>query len=272
MWTQKARVVATRLMAFAQRRPAGVAALALLFLSAFFLVFQSVDIAFSALAFDRETQRFMGHEPVLRRLRGLGLWAPKLIILALLISLVLKLMLPRLKSLIPPQISLFFLSTLILGPGVLVNGILKSYWGRPRPRQTDLFGGDLPFMPPWIWSDHCVRNCSFVSGEASSSFFLLVIAFVVPKAWRVVSLALLVPYVVLISYNRVLFGGHYLSDILIAWPLNFLIMLALYRYFIVSPPPALSAQKLEKGLEDFSVALHLKLTHFWAILRPSRLT
>lgn len=268
-----ARARAAFLMAYAQRRPAAIAALILVVMSAFFLLFQNVDIALSRLAFDPETQRFMAHEPVLQRLRALGLWVPKLIVAALVVSLLVKLLLPHLTSLIPPQVSLFFLSTLILGPGLLVNGILKAHSGRPRPRQTDLFGGDLPFMPPWSWSDHCARNCSFVSGEASSSFFVLAIVFVVPRAFRAFALCLLVPYVLAISYNRVLFGGHYVSDIVIAWPLNFLMMLAIYRYVIASPPPALSPHKLEQGLATFSAGLRQGLSSIVArasaVWRPS---
>ena len=31
--------------------------------------------------------------------------------------------------------------TAVIGPGILVNGVLKNYWGRPRPRQVQEFGG-----------------------------------------------------------------------------------------------------------------------------------
>lgn len=34
--------------------------------------------------------------------------------------------------------------TVILGPGLVVNGILKNCWGRPRPADTISFGGTSP--------------------------------------------------------------------------------------------------------------------------------
>ena len=39
--------------------------------------------------------------------------------------------------------------TIALGPGLLVNGILKDYWGRPRPAEISNFGGDKEFRPVW---------------------------------------------------------------------------------------------------------------------------
>ena len=84
----------------------------------------------------------------------------------------------RLLNLSPRSIVYVGLSYLI-GPGLLVNGILKSYVGRVRPRDLMEFGGDKTFSetyPPLF--GECVSNCSFVSGDvsfmmASLSFALL---------------------------------------------------------------------------------------------------
>jgi hypothetical protein len=66
-------------------------------------------------------------------------------------------------------LSLFSLG---LSAGLMTNLILKSHSGRPRPRQTDLFGGSLEFMPAGSFNGACERNCSFVSGEASGAGWL----------------------------------------------------------------------------------------------------
>src|SRR6185369_11421417 len=104
------------------------------------------------------------------------------------------------------------LAALALGPGLLVNGILKSYWGRPRPAVTDLFGGNLPFVPAGQWSDACPKNCSFVSGEAASTFWLLCLVPLLPTAWRRSGVIAIITVAVFTSGLRIAFGGHYLSD------------------------------------------------------------
>ncbi|MDE1995136.1 MAG: phosphatase, partial [Rhizobiaceae bacterium] len=58
------------------------------------------------------------------------------------------------------------LGSLLLGPVVIVNLWLKAFSGRPRPRQTDLFGGMLDFVHAGSFAGKCVSNCSFISGEA----------------------------------------------------------------------------------------------------------
>ncbi|MBC7140932.1 MAG: phosphatase PAP2 family protein, partial [Rhodobacteraceae bacterium] len=57
----------------------------------------------------------------------------------------------------------------LLGPILLVDGILKRFWGRARPATITEFGGDRIFTPPWLPSDQCASNCSFVSGEGSAA-------------------------------------------------------------------------------------------------------
>lgn len=107
------------------------------------------------------------------------------------------------------------LGALALGPGLLVNVILKDHWGRPRPYSTDLFGGTLPFVPAGRLTDYCHANCSFVSGEASSIFWLLCLVPLVPPRLRLRAGIALSALAVLGSGLRVAFGGHYLSDVVL---------------------------------------------------------
>jgi lipid A 4'-phosphatase len=37
--------------------------------------------------------------------------------------------------------------TTVIGAGLLVNAVLKQYWGRPRPDQTIEFGGNWEYRP-----------------------------------------------------------------------------------------------------------------------------
>lgn len=107
------------------------------------------------------------------------------------------------------------LAALALGPGLLVNAFLKQWWGRPRPSSTDLFGGDLPFVPAGQWSDACSSNCSFVSGEASTIFWLVCLIPLLPARWRRSGGIAIVAAAIFTSLLRVAFGGHYLSDVVL---------------------------------------------------------
>ena len=107
------------------------------------------------------------------------------------------------------------LAALLIGPGLIVNVFLKDYWGRPRPASTDLFGGTLPFVPAGQWSNACPDNCSFVSGEASSIFWLVCLIPLWPRQLARQGGAGHLRDRVFTAGLRVAFGGHYLSDVVL---------------------------------------------------------
>lgn len=108
------------------------------------------------------------------------------------------------------------LASLLLGPGLLVNVILKDHWGRPRPLQTDLFGGPHPFVPAGDITAYCSRNCSFVSGEGAAAFWLVCLVPLAPPRLRPALLALTLALAAATSTLRLSFGAHYLSDVVLA--------------------------------------------------------
>mgnify|MGYP002033818590 CR=1 FL=1 len=110
------------------------------------------------------------------------------------------------------------LTALILGPGILVNLILKEHSHRPRPRNTDLFGGDLSFVPAGDFSGACGSNCSFISGEAAGAGWLFCYAvFLVPDRFRLLVSPPLIALALASPAMRLAYGGHYLSDVILAW-------------------------------------------------------
>ncbi|WP_064706813.1 phosphatase PAP2 family protein [Rhizobium bangladeshense] len=119
------------------------------------------------------------------------------------------------------------LGTLLIGPVLLVNVILKEHWGRPRPLQTDMFGGPLHFVEAGSLAGKCISNCSFVSGEAASAGWLFCLLLFVPKSLRYA----LVPPVAVISILtpalRLSFGAHYLSDVTLGWLSSLVVFAAL---------------------------------------------
>ena len=112
---------------------------------------------------------------------------------------------------------IFLLLTLALGPGLLVNGFLKSHWGRARPSKVSTFGGRQSFSPAYVIAHQCRHNCSFVSGDAAMGFYLLAFLFVARKRAQTVVVALAGVLVgSAIGLVRIAQGAHFLSDIIFA--------------------------------------------------------
>jgi len=126
--------------------------------------------------------------------------------------------------------AIFYLLLMLLGPGLLVNTVLKDHWGRPRPRQMQLFGGDRQFLQVWERGEGG-KGMSFPSGHASAAFYLISPYFVLRRRcrrWARLSLAAGLGYGVLMGIARMVQGGHFPSDVLWAGGLVYLVGLALY--------------------------------------------
>ena len=116
---------------------------------------------------------------------------------------------------------------LLLGPGILVNGILKPYWGRPRPNALVEFGGQREFLPVWQWG-RGQDESSFPSGHASMGFYLMTPAFVYYRRRRRLALAFLLFGLIaggVVGLTRVVAGGHFPSDVI--WAGGFVYFIAL---------------------------------------------
>jgi membrane-associated PAP2 superfamily phosphatase len=105
-----------------------------------------------------------------------------------------------------------------LGPGLLVNGLLKPLWGRPRPRHIEQFAGSQPYRP-WWQPGAPGQGESFPSGHAAMGYVLIAGTGLVPCRRRVWPCHLLLGaalgYGTLIGVARVVQGGHFASDV--AW-------------------------------------------------------
>ncbi|WP_422041342.1 phosphatase PAP2 family protein [Roseibium sp.] len=227
--------------------------------SAFFLAFPRVDFLVSGLLYSETAGFWAQNDAFLRDVRHLGPFLVRVIAISCVAVLVLKLLAPGRPPILPLRQPLFLLTTLIMGPGVLVNTILKDNWGRPRPRYVEEFGGDLPHQPVWVISDHCERNCSFVSGEASAAIWLTSVAFLVPASWRKATLCFVLPLCVILSANRVAFGGHFFSDTLISWGVTLLLILAVYHLLYQRVPPLVTDRKLDEWFTVKGRRLHRSL-------------
>ena len=103
-----------------------------------------------------------------------------------------------------------------VGPGLVANVVLKDNWGRARPRSVVEFGGTKHFTPALIPAGECARNCSFVSGEASSAFVPFFAAALSPPQFRRMLFGAGLVIGLAAGLVRISQGGHFLSDILFA--------------------------------------------------------
>jgi membrane-associated phospholipid phosphatase len=93
-------------------------------------------------------------------------------------------------------------------------------------------------------TDQCASNCSFVSGEASSAAWIAAVAVLMtPQAWRPVLIPAAFAYAAALSFNRLLFGGHFLSDIVLSWAITALVLCLLHRLMLHCPVAARRARR-----------------------------
>jgi len=113
------------------------------------------------------------------------------------------------------RVALFLVMAALVGPGFLVNTVLKKHYGRPRPRDVVLFGGSCSFLPA-VTARWAAPGHSFPSGHAAMGFFWLAPA---ACAWST-SRRRAALFAVLAAVNggavgfaRMACGAHWLSDI-----------------------------------------------------------
>jgi membrane-associated PAP2 superfamily phosphatase len=110
---------------------------------------------------------------------------------------------------------LVLILAVILGPGLLVNGLLKPMWGRPRPRQIVRFGGSQPYRSWWQPAGPGGGK-SFPSGHASMGYVLVAGAVLVPhrRVWQHrLAWAGALGYGTLVGLARIVQGAHFASDV-----------------------------------------------------------
>ena len=158
-----------------------------------------------------------------------------IIIISSLTLLILKLIFKDKLKFVKLRSIIFIILTLALGPGLLVNAILKEHVGRARPIAITEFGGIQEFTPAFMIVDECETNCSFVSGHASFGFFLMSFAFLVRnKRKRLIAWILLLIVASCTAFSRVMDGAHFLSDVIFAGIFTYLIIKLVYEFLYVN--------------------------------------
>lgn len=193
-----------------------------------FLIWPRLDIQVSSWFYQADSGFFLANNPLVRL--SYRLFANlHLFVLVFLVGLLIWQKIKRK----PSRAGWFLVLALVLGPGLVVNGLFKEEWGRARPRDIVEFGGSSAFSGAFIKSDQCSTNCSFVSGHAAMGFYLLVLAWVLKRRYWL-WLGLLLGS--LVGLGRLMQGGHFLSDLVFAFWAVYFTGLLLARWFYPARP------------------------------------
>ncbi|MBU1312984.1 MAG: phosphatase PAP2 family protein [Alphaproteobacteria bacterium] len=220
--------------------------------------FPQIDLAVSRLFYVEGRGFPAGEIEALNTFRAVGQYFPLTLSIVLLFGLILKIAYPSRPCLFSPRFTVYFASLFLLGPALLVNGILKPLWDRPRPRNVLELGGDQPFVPAWSMGGSFFEDRSFVSGEAAVVVCLIPLAFFVPVIWRRCVLVALSAFAAATALNRIAFGAHFLSDVLIAAGLMGMVAVGLWYLIYVRPGSQSCDIKLDADLSRLGFALHAR--------------
>jgi len=121
--------------------------------------------------------------------------------------------------------AVFILLLLAIGPGLVVNVLLKDQLGRARPREVVEYGGSHQFTQFWQ-PGNSGGNSSFPSGHAAIAFFMIAPWFVLRDEKKRIGAGFLVfglTLGTLVGIARILQGGHFLTDVIWSAGLIYLI-------------------------------------------------
>lgn len=109
----------------------------------------------------------------------------------------------------------FLWLALALGPGLLVNVVLKVEVERPRPYQVLELGGPQAFVPAFSPPPPGASGASFVSGHVAIASFLMTLAWLQPqrrRRWLLAGSG----FGLAMGLTRMSAGAHFLSDAVFA--------------------------------------------------------
>ena len=188
--------------------------------------------------------------------RNNGLWVSTVLVAPAVAALVLKLMLPRRKALIPGRAMLFLIATMALGPGLFVNALLKEHWGRPRPIDVTQFSGNQHFVAWWDPRGDCPSNCSFVSGDVSGMAWSLAPAALVPPQWRAVAYGAALALTAGMATIRIVAGAHFFTDTVFAGVFTFLIIWIVHGLIYRWRHTRLSDEEIERVIARLTLPIY----------------
>jgi membrane-associated phospholipid phosphatase len=201
-------------------------------------------------------------------LRNTGPLLTLAVIAPAVVALVMKLFWPHRRAPMSIRAALFLILSLTLGPGLLVNHVLKEKWARPRP--VTVLAGEHAFMPWWDPRGACDTNCSFVSGETSTAVWLAAPAVLAPPPWRTAALGAVAVYASGMSFQRMLMGAHYPSDVLFAAIFTALVIWAVHGLLYRWPAARVTDAALDVAFARIGSAILRPFSARWRRIRTEK--
>ena len=130
----------------------------------------------------------------------------------------------------------FLLLSLVVGPGLLANYVLKTTTSRARPANVTEFGGSQKFTRAFAVANQCDHNCSFVSGDVAGAT-LVVAGFFIARSrrarmtWLIGGLA----FGAAVGAARIVSGHHFLSDVFVAMALTYVVTALCAAWLLRAP-------------------------------------
>jgi membrane-associated PAP2 superfamily phosphatase len=214
-----------------------------------FGIFPQLDLQISALFYDPLQRTWPANQSALYgAYRDLSAYLAAVLAIIAVGALALAPFRRRAPSLLCWRVAAFLIGSLLLGPGLIANVLLKPLWGRPRPAAVTEFGGSLDFTAWWNPHGQCDGNCSFVSGETSLAVWLIAWAVVLPARYRAAGMTVALLQCAFMGASRIATGAHFASDVLFAVIVTALSIWAMYWVALrdagiaaTSPHPAADA-------------------------------
>jgi membrane-associated PAP2 superfamily phosphatase len=215
-----------------------------------FAVYPQLDVQFAALFYDPATHMFLTwNSNWVEHARDAATLLITLLVAPAFLAVLGKLIMPRRHMLISGRAALFLIATLALGPGVLANGLLKEHSGRMRPEDVRQLGGTDRFTPWWDPRGPCPENCSFIAGEPSGAVWTLAPAALAPPQWRPLAYAAALAFGVAMGVLRMAGGAHFLTDVVFAGVLMFLVVWTAHGLIYRWRPTRMTDEAIERRLE-----------------------
>jgi lipid A 4'-phosphatase len=214
-----------------------------------FAISPNWDLALTQPFYDPATKQFpLSFNPAMNWLRNKAVLITIACLTCLAASVALKILRPGRQMWIPGRAVIFLTLTFLLGPGMLVNWMLKEHWSRPRPHEVVEFGGNKPFMPWWDPRGACEQNCSFVSGETSTATWTLAAAILIPGTMGTVAVGTAATYTVAMAVMRLVVGGHFFTDVAFAILFTLLLIWVAHGLIYRWPQTALDEKAIEHAI------------------------
>lgn len=193
-----------------------------------FGLYPQLDLVIAAWFYDSATHTFAAIGNWVAYVRDAATALITVLVAPAVLAILGKLVMPNRRMLIPGRAALFLSVTLVLGPFLLANIVLKDHWARMRPVDMVQFGGAEKFTAWWDPRGPCSDNCSFVGGEAASAFWTLAPAALTPPQWRPLAYGAALAFGAAIGVLRMAGGAHFFTDIVFAGVFMVVVVWAFY--------------------------------------------